>query len=143
MSDFSLFLKKNKLKKENIKIPATSSLVDEKGMPLLWEIRAITTSEENMIRDECTREIPVKGKPNLYRPKLNTDLYLKKIAVRCIIYPDLNNKQLQDSYGVMCAEDLIPEIIDNAGEYNIFMNKLQEYNGYNGNFQDEIDEAKN
>lgn len=143
MSNLSMFLKKNKVKKENIKIAVTESLVDEKGKPILWELRALTTKEDAAIREECTREVPVKGKPNLYRPKLDTNAYLKKVAARCIILPDLNSKELQDSYGVMCAEDLVMELIDDAGEYNAFMTRLSDLNGFSKTMQEEVNEAKN
>ena len=43
MSNLSLFLKKNKIQKENTTYPATKSLLDENGNPLLWEIKPLTT----------------------------------------------------------------------------------------------------
>ena len=59
MGDLSRFLKKNKVVKPNLKIAASRSLVDEKGAPLIWEIRSLTTKEDNTLRDECTVDIPV------------------------------------------------------------------------------------
>ena len=59
MGDLSRFLKKNKKKKENIKIPATMSLTDENGAPLLWEVKPLTTKEDNAIREACTVDVPV------------------------------------------------------------------------------------
>ena len=59
------------------------------------------------------------------------------------MYPNLNDKELQDSYGVMGAEQLIQEMIDDPGEYNLFMNRLQEYHGFDQSFQEKVDEAKN
>ena len=44
---------------------ATKSLVDENGEPLLWEIRPIKTKEDEKLRNECTREVPIPGKPNI------------------------------------------------------------------------------
>lgn len=43
MSNLSRFLKENKKVKENTKYAATKSLTDEKGNPLEWEIRPLTT----------------------------------------------------------------------------------------------------
>lgn len=143
MGDLNRFLKKNKVKKENIKVAASRSLVDDAGNPLLWEIRPLTTKEDNAIRDECTMDIPVTGKPGLYRPKLNSNKYLVKLAAACVVEPNLNDKGLQDSYGVMGAEQLITELLDDPGEFNAFMNKIQEYNGFTESFQEAVDEAKN
>ena len=47
MSNLSLFLKKNKVQKENTFYAATKSLCDEKGNPLKWELKAITTKEND------------------------------------------------------------------------------------------------
>ena len=42
MSNFSRFMKKNKIAKENTTFPATKSLVDENGNPLEWTIKPLT-----------------------------------------------------------------------------------------------------
>lgn len=143
MSNLSRFLKDNKIKKENTTYAATKSLVDEKGKPLLWTIKPLTTRENDAIRDECTMEVPIKGKMNAFREKLNISKYMAKLIVASVVEPDLNNKELQDSYGVMGAEDLIKEMIDNAGEYNAFAEFIQKFNGFTETIQDEVDEAKN
>lgn len=143
MGDLSRFLKKNKRVKDNLFFPATRSLVDENGKPLLWEIRPITTKEDNAIRDDCTIDVPITGKTGLYRPKLNSNKYLAKLAAACVVSPNLNDKELQDSYGVMGAEQLIMEMLDDPGEFNVFMSRIQEYNGFTESFQEKVDEAKN
>ena len=143
MSDFSRFMKKNKIKKENVQFPATKSLVDESGRPLLWTIKPITTRENDDIRDECTMEVPVKGKPNVMRPKLNTSKYLAKMACASVVEPNLYDKELQDSYGVMTPEDLLKEMIDDAGEYQAFLTFIQEFNGFGENLAEKVEEAKN
>ena len=119
MGDLSRFLKKNKKTKENIKIPATMSLTDENGTPLLWEVKPITTKEDNAIREACTVDVPVTGKPGMFRPKFDGNKYLAKMAASCIVFPNLNDKELQDSYGVMGAEQLITEMIDEGITINV------------------------
>ena len=125
MSNLSLFLKKNKKVKENVKFPATKSLCDEKGNPLEWEIKPLTTRESDDIREACTIEIPVK------------------MLASSIVFPDLYNAELQDSYGVSTPEDLVREMIDDPGEYNKFLAYVQEFNGFDSNMEDKVEEAKN
>ena len=143
MSNLSLFLKKNKIQKENTTYPATKSLLDENGNPLLWEIKPLTTRENENIRESCMIEVPVKGKPNMYRPKLNTSLYLAKIMVASIVHPNLYDADLQDSYGVKTPEDLLKEMIDDPGEYNEFAAFIQQYNGFDTTMDEKVEEAKN
>ena len=61
MGDLSRFLKKNKKTKENLKISATTTLTDENGKPLLWEVRPLTTKEDNALREDCTVDVLVSG----------------------------------------------------------------------------------
>ena len=62
MSDLSRFLKKNKKERQNVTYAATKSLTDEKGQPLLWTLRPISTKENDALRDACTVDVPVTGK---------------------------------------------------------------------------------
>ena len=142
MSNFSKFMKANKIQKENVMHPVTKSLVDENGEPLLWEIKPLTTKENERIRELCTVDVPVKGKPNQYRPKVDMDKYQTKLVCAAIVSPDLNNAELQNSYGVMTPEDLIKEMVDNPAEYTDLMVFIQQLSGFK-TLQEEVDEAKN
>lgn len=143
MSNLKRFLKENKIKKENTTFAATKSIVDEDGNPVLWSIKPLTTRENDNLRDDCTMEIPVKGKPNMFRPKLNTSKYIAKMICASVVEPSLYDKELQDSYGVMTPEDLLKEIIDDPGEYNDFAAFIQEFNGFNATLEEKVEEAKN
>ena len=143
MSKFSRFMKQNKIKKENTTFAPTKSLLDENGEPIKFIIKPLTTKENEDIREACTVDIPVTGKPNIFRPKLNTSKYLAKMLCSCIIEPKLFDKELQDSYGVMTPEDLIKEMIDDPGEYQDFVTFIQNFNGFNVSLEDKVDDAKN
>lgn len=143
MSDLSRFLKTNKIKRENTTFAATKSLVDAKGNPLPWTIKPLTTKENDAIRDECMIDVPVKGKPNVFRPKLDTSKYIGKMICACVVEPNLYDKDLQDSYGVMSPDDLLKEMIDDPGEYQEFATFVQNFNGFNTTLEDKVEEAKN
>lgn len=142
MSNFSKFMKANKIQKQNVMHPVTKSLMDENGEPLLWEIKPLTTKENEAIRESCTIDVPVKGKPNQYRPKVDMNKYQTKLMCAAIVSPDLNNAELQNSYGVMCAEDLIKEMVDDPAEYTDLMVFIQQLSGFKA-LQEDVDEAKN
>ena len=142
MSNFSKFMKANKIQKKNVMHPVTKSLVDENGEPLMWEIKPLTTKENEHIRDICTIDVPVKGKPNQYRPKVDMNKYQTKLMCAAIVTPDLNDAELQNSYGVMTPEELIKEMIDDPAEYTDLMIFIQQLSGFK-TLQEEVDEAKN
>lgn len=142
MNSFAQFMKKNKVQKNNVKYAATKSLVDENGKPLLWELKPITTKQNEDLRDKCTVDVPVSGKPNLFRPKLVTKMYVAKLIAASVVYPDLYNKELQDSYGVTTPEDLLLEMVDDPAEYNEFVKFVQDMSGFES-MTEKVDEAKN
>ena len=143
MSKFSKFMKQNKVVRKNEKYAPTASLLDENGKPVEWEFRHITSKENEALRDACTMEVQVTGKPNLFRPKLNTALYLTKMIVASTVFPDLYDTELQDSYGVMTPEELLYAMIDDAGEYQDFSLWMQNFQGFTRSFEEKVDEAKN
>lgn len=143
MGNLALFMKKNKKVRENTFYAATSSLVDENGEPLKWEIKPLTTEEVERIRLECTKEVPVPGKRGQFRTKVDSSLYNDKLMVAAVVFPDLYNKELQDSYGVMSPEALLKKMIDNPSEYFDLLGYVSEQSGFDKEIEDEIEEAKN
>lgn len=143
MSKFAKFMKANKAVKENGFYQATKSLCDEKGNPLDWEFKHITSKENEEIRESCTVDIPVTGKPNMYRPKLKSSLYIQRMIAASVVMPDLLDAELQDSYGVKTPEDLLMAMVDDPGEYNDLAAFVQKFQGFNVSFEDKVNEAKN
>jgi len=143
MSKFSAFMKKNKIEKANEKHVATASLRDSDGKPLEWEFKHITSQDNERIREECTMEVQVKGKPGVFRPKMNTSLYVKKMICESVVVPDLLDQELQDSYGVKKPEDLLLAMVDDPGEYNDLAAWMQQFQGFDVSLEDKVNEAKN
>jgi len=143
MSKFAKFMKANKVVKENTMHMVTRSLCDEKGNPLEWEFRHITSKENEEIREGCTIELPITGKPNMYRPKLKSSLYIQRMIAASVVVPDLYDAELQDSYGVKTPEDLLMAMVDDPGEYNDLAAFVQKFQGFNVSFEEKVDEAKN
>ena len=85
MSKFSKFMRENKIKKKNGMYAPTRSLLDENGSPLEWEFRHITSRENEILREECTMEVPVTGKPNMFRQKLKSGLYIQKMIAASVV----------------------------------------------------------
>lgn len=143
MSKFSAFMKGNKKIRENGKYAPTTSLTDENGNPLEFEFKPITSKENEELRDSCTYDVQVTGRPEVFRPRLNTKKYLAKMIVSSVVVPDLYDKELQDSYGVMTPEELLFAMIDNPGEYQDLCVWIQKFQGFDKTLEEKVDEAKN
>lgn len=141
MLDFSAFLAQNKIKSENVKYVASKNFVSN-GEPMEWEIQCIDCDKDEALRKACTKQIKVMGKSNQYRSELDTNAYIAQLCAHSIVFPDLNNKELQDSYGVMGAPALLKKMLT-PGEFADLAGKVSEVNGFDTGLGELVDEAKN
>ncbi|MBE5886768.1 MAG: phage portal protein [Lachnospiraceae bacterium] len=106
MQNLTCFLANNVEKRTNKKV-VISERIKNNGKPVEWEIRSISAEEDEVLRKSCTKKVPVTGKKNQFTQDFDSNAYLVKLAAKAVVYPDLNNAELQNSYGVMGAEQLI------------------------------------
>ena len=111
MSKFAEFMKKNKKARPNVKYKATKSLCNENGEPLEWEIQPITSARNEAIRRECTKD----GSLDFWQYKI-------KLLCQSVVFPDLTNADLQDSYGANSEEELVYAMVDDPREFDAFVN---------------------
>ena len=142
MSNLTAFLAQNAIKVENVKYVASKRFVNEDGKPLEWEIASITSEEDELLRKTCTKCVPVPGKRNMFTPETDFNSYITKQAVKCTLFPNLNDVELQNSYGVMGADQLL-KVMLTPGEYADYISKVQEVNGFEVTLEDAVEEAKN
>lgn len=141
MSKFKAFMRQNAIAVENEKYVASKRFSDENGKPMEWEIKAITSKENEALRKAATKRVPT-GKRGQQMPEPDMDVYFAKLCVTCTVFPDLNDKELQDSYGVMSGEDLIRTMLT-AGEYEDYKAKVADVNGFDVGMDEKVEEAKN
>ena len=141
MSDFSVFMAGNAAKVDTVKFVASKRFTDN-GTPVEWELKAINSDLDESIRKECTKKVPIAGKRGQYTQETNTDKYVGRLCAECTVYPNLNNAELQDSYGVKSAEALLKKMLL-PGEYTEYKAKVMEVNGYDMSMEELVDNAKN
>lgn len=160
MSNLTAFLAQNALKPENEKVVVSKRFVepvideesgkqkiDEKTKkpltkPVKWEVAAITSDEDDQLRKDNTRRMPVPGKKNVMIPETNYTAYLTDLAVKCTVFPNLHDIELQKSYGVMEAKELLKKMLL-PGEYDEYLATVQKINGFDTGMDDLVEEAKN
>lgn len=141
MSNFAVFMAGNAVKNESVKYVASKRFVAN-GKPVEWEIKAIDSDLDELLRKECTKRVPIPGKRGQYNQETDTDKYIARMCVACTVYPNLNDAELQDSYGVKSADALLKKMLL-PGEYTEYKAKVMEVNGYDMSMEDLVDEAKN
>lgn len=140
MSEFSAFFARNKKKHEKLKYVACQDFVNADGKPIEWEIKRLTAKDDEQIRRAATKQIKLRNGST--RSEMDTNVYLRKLTVAAIAYPNLNDAALQNEYDVMGADDLLLEMLT-PGEYAELSTKVTEFNGFNVSMQELVDEAKN
>lgn len=141
MSDFSVFMAGANNSNDTVKYVA-SKRFKEKGKPVEWELKAISSSLDEAIRKDCTKKVPIVGKRGQYNQETDTDKYIGKLCVACTVYPNLNDAELQDAYGVKSGDELLKKMLL-PGEYTEYKAKVMEVNGYDMSMEELVDEAKN
>ncbi|MFY0521309.1 phage tail assembly chaperone [Lysinibacillus sp. UGB7] len=141
MANLTAFLAQNALKQENEKVVVSKRFVQD-GKPVKWEVAAITSDEDDQLRKDNTKRMPVPGKKGMMVPETNYTAYLAALAVKCTVFPNLHDVELQKSYGVMGAETLLKKMLL-PGEYDEYLAKIQTINGFDAGMDDVVEEAKN
>jgi len=143
MSNLTAFLAQNALKPENEKVVVSKRFVDpETEKPIEWEVAAITSEEDDLLRKDNTKRMPVPGKKGVMVPETNYTAYLADLAVKCTVFPNLHDKDLQNSYSVMGARELLKKMLL-PGEYDEYLATVQKINGFDVGMDELVEEAKN
>jgi hypothetical protein len=159
MSELSYFLAGNVMKEEVTKFIVSKRflkpVLDDKGVqvvdtetdlpktePVEWELAPITSKQAKDIKKGCTKRVPSLMNKNIVIPETDFDKYLCRLTIACVKYPSLDNADLQDSYHVAGAENLIQTMLKD-GEYQDLLNKVQEINGFDIGLKEKVSEAKN
>lgn len=110
-SKFSAFLSQNVEKIENVKVVVSNRFKDENGEPIEWEIRAISSEENDNLQRKAMVNTAVAGQRGQFTRELDQIKYVGLLLSASVVYPDLNDAELQDSYGVKTPEALLKRML--------------------------------
>lgn len=141
MSKYTAFMAGAVEKIENKKVVVSSRFKDEKGKPIPFEIKALSADENDELQRRCMISVPVPGQRGQYTRELDQIKYTAMLLTESVVYPDLNEAELQDSYGVRGAESLLRKMLY-TGEYNVLAQEVMALSKVEG-LADLVAEAKN
>lgn len=133
MSKFKSFLKGNVAEAENE--PLKLGRFEEEII-----LRPLESGESDVISERCFKNKP--GKKGKQERVFDAIKYNREICVASMVHPDLNDAELQESYGVRGADNLYSKLFL-LGEANQILEKVTEISGIDVSMDDEIEEAKN
>lgn len=135
------------LVREQIELPivtyvASKRLINrETNLPMEWELRPIRTDELDRIEKECTHKRLIPGTRD-YKKEFDEREYRTKMALASVVYPNLNEAELQDMFDASSAEELLSKMLL-GGEYAKLMNKVLAISEFEPDFDEQVDAAKN
>ncbi len=113
------FYKENRIEIQNKKVVISKRFLDEEGNEIAWEIRPLSQKENEEILKKCR---------TMTRTAKHTEKYYETMVLaESVVFPDLNNVQLQNSYHVAGKEALLLEMVT-AGEYEALKEAVEEIN---------------
>ena len=135
MNSLAAFLHPAKV--ENKKVVISNRFV-ENGKPVEWEIRAISEKENGSLERKCTKVDRKTGVQQLDRVAFGHAL-----AAAGVVFPDLNNAELQKAYGTLGAENVLEKMLT-VGEFAKLTEEVSKLSGLDTeDINDNIEEAKN
>lgn len=139
-STLSGFFQQNARQVDNVKFVLTDRFIDpETGKPYEWEMRPLGAKEEIALRSSCM--ITTSGKNGRKSRELDTEKYTTKAVAATVVFPNLNDKELQDTYGVLGADELLQVMLLSVENAKLTM-EFNKLNNYNTAMEELIDEAK-
>lgn len=140
MKDLKFFLKQNTIPVENQEVEVSKRFKDDTGNTVKFEIKSISNEMDDALRKQNTRQ--VKKAKGVIVPELDQQKYFVDLVLKSLVYPDLDDKELQDSWGVMDSRELI-NVMLLPGEYAALLQEVQKINGWDLNVEDIKYEVKN
>ena len=104
------FFKQNAKIVTEVEYVASKRFTDENGDPIVWRIRVLTNKELDKLRARLLKSIRAW---HTYRRKSALDLtaFTDELLVRTIVFPTLDDMELQNSWGVSNELDLVKSYV--------------------------------
>ncbi|MGC5326433.1 phage tail assembly chaperone [Brevibacillus sp. SYSU BS000544] len=119
----------------------TNRYTDDKGNPIPFVLKAIDTKRIEELQDECT--VPQFKKGKKVGEKVDWKRFANRLAVETTVFPNFKDPELLKSYSLVDPCDLVKEILHVGGEYAELIQAVQRVNGFDNDFEDLVEEAKN
>ena len=109
-------MSQNVIKAEPVEAVISERFRKEDGSAEVWRFGAITGAEDEELRREASVRRAAADGLGAYVTETDYNKYVGLLAARCVLYPDLTNVELQNSYKVYSPDALLKTMLT-AGEF--------------------------
>lgn len=131
------FFKSNVKTLPDLRVVVSERFTNEDGTPIEWVLHPISTKRVEEITKRNSRTTIKNGKKET---TVNEENLNAELLEEVVLFPRLNDAELQDSYGVTSVNELLSVMLY-PGETQVLTNALQEV--MSGTKANDIDELKN
>ena len=131
------FFKSNVKTLPDLRVVVSERFTNEDGSPIEWVLHPISTKRVEEITKRNSRTTIKNGKKET---TVNEENLNAELLEEVVLFPRLNDAELQDSYGVTSVNELLSVMLY-PGETQVLTNALQEV--MSGTKANDIDELKN
>lgn len=140
-TNLKAFMAENAIKYTEAEFAASKRFVDEDGEPIMWRLRILPQQEFDKLRQSCRKRV-IDAKTRAASIEMDADKLNDLLVEKCIVYPNLNDAALQESYGAIGAVELAKTMLL-PGEYADLMSAIVEAHGFESDMKDKIKLVKN
>jgi len=131
------FFKSNVKTLPDLRVVVSERFTNEDGTPIEWVLHPISTKRVEEITKRNSRTTIKNGKKET---TVNEENLNAELLEEVVLFPRLNDAELQDSYGVTSVNELLSVMLY-PGETQVLTKALQEVMA--GTKANDIDELKN
>lgn len=131
------FFKSNVKTLPDLRVVVSERFTNEDGTPIEWVLHPISTKRVEEITKRNSRTTIKNGKKET---TVNEENLNAELLEEVVLFPRLNDAELQDSYGVTSVNELLSVMLY-PGETQVLTAALQEV--MSGTKANDIDELKN
>lgn len=137
------FLKQNKEEAKPIEIFVSDRFKDEKGELVPFVLQIISSEEADLLTETCMEPIIDPQTRRKIGQEVNQKRLQQELLVKSIVSPDLEDKELQDSWGAHNSVDLLQKMLD-MKEKSILLTEFdKQFKPSERKSQDAEEETKN
>lgn len=127
---------------ENVGSPIEKKKVHLKRFKSDFEIQSLTAEETDDLRKQATRKV-MNRNTHTFVQETDQDKFTGLIMSHSVVVPDLENAQLQTSYGCQGDPEKLLKKMLTIGEYNKLSQAVMDLSGLNEDSSELVNEAKN
>lgn len=129
-------------KRETIaEVVISERMLDVEGNPIPWQIRVLTQAEMQAINKLCVKK-HIDPKSRQQQTITDTEKLYATLIEECVLYPNLNDAELQDFYGAVGAAQTAENMLL-PGEYTNLLEAISGAQGFESDLKDKIKIVKN